>query len=380
MTTQNWLKDRQKLFITGSDCIFAIKEFCPEFMSKGSEYLFNTYNKTKFQFYYEKTMPLDKLMQMNEIPYNQQDKDKKAIMKEGKDREEEIGKRIAEERGIKLTANGENLCVNEKFNIGATPDFYIETENEERMILECKLLNPISNYVCEEYCYDNGLNFEQEDLESIKEKIKLERQLKHQFQVNLQLYCTGLKEAILATANKKYDTIGSEITHIDYVPIIENKKCQNYIIEASKRVKQWFEDIKNGIIEKPQPDLTNAKDCLICDLLELNEQASIRWKTYRLFQLEEAQKEYDKTKDSLKYVLNVKFANENYKETIDIDGITLDISRNVYEDKLWDEESLDKEIEKTKIKLKELENTQIGSLKTKGSTRLIVKEAFNNQN
>jgi hypothetical protein len=386
---QQWKKDRQKLFITGTDCLFLLKTFCePELKEllknelgaeEGAQLYFNnleTYNKTLFQFYHLKTMSFENLEKY-------QAKILTPRMQEGKERESEIGEIFKKRLNAEIIPNGENISVLEEYNIGATPDYFIEKIHlfEGRGILECKLTSPFNEqraeYEEKNFVYKNNLQ-ETEDHFSAQE---LKRQILingYKFQVQLQLLCSGLENAVLFIAEKKHDLFGSKIENMELLHIKADKKLHEIIIECSKRVKKWFEDIENSNgIKAPQYDLKNANDCLICDLLQLNEQASINWKAFRFYALKPFFDEFEKLKESLYFVIENKSNKQSFNDIVEIGNNQYSVLFEPSKERDMTIEEISLALEEAQLEFQKANSLELGIAKKKGNKKLTIKKVFN---
>lgn len=392
--TQAWLKDRQKLFITGTDCVFLLKSFCEfelkewlktslDLTEEKAELYFNnldTYGKTLFQFYHLKTMSFENLEKYQAQILTPR-------MQEGKERESEIGEIVKKNLKAEITPNGDNLATLAEFNIGATPDYFIENISlfEGRGILECKLNSPFNEqraeYEEKNFVYKNNLQ-ETEDhfsADDLKKDILVNG---YKFQVQLQLLCSGLENAVLFVARKKHDLIGSKIDLKEcfYTHIKADKQLHQIIIECSKRVEKWFKDIQNSNgIKAPQYDLKNAGDCLICDLLCLNEQATLNNKVFRFNLLKPFADEFEKLKESLYFVIENKTERKSFNDVVEIANKQYSVCYEPAKERLMTKEEIIFKIEKTQLEFQKANSLDLGIAKTKGNRKLTVKKVFNGE-
>jgi hypothetical protein len=397
-TQEQWKKDRQTT-ITASDATFILKEFGNEKIREKLKNV-NTYNKTRFQFYMEKTLSFEKLEEVNEI-MTKVKPDNAKKMQEGNDREAEIGERAKQDLELDIEPNGHNMICLENRELGATPDYYIKSINAkfydklyeklakeglteqvviegyredifedlmlEEGILECKLTAPINETSIILAKKNNSDKFTDLSDEEIKQILWDEKVLGYTLQVQQQLLCTKKDWAVIAVAIKEEDKAGSEIVKMHYEFVEANPKIHKVLIEAGKNAWKWLNDIEEGKISPPTHDKDNVKDCVYYYRIEADlQETTLSWVRANL-----SWNEWKNQEDALKECIKVLYGNTKQNIEVQEDsGQKYAITITPTKGTTWTEESKNKAIEDAKKKLAELEALEIGSIKTPSQCRL----------
>jgi hypothetical protein len=349
-----WQQARQNA-ITATDCIFLLKEFSKTLSSKLKD--INTFDRTRFQLYMEKTLPLDKYIEYQE-QYLQLYPAKAKTMQEGNDREEEIGSFATKDLGFILQPNGNNLVLLDKYKLGATPDYYIEEINEA--FLKEMLANP-SEYV--EITGDTDIyNLGKGILEcKLTGEFNEDKRLQYEFQVQQQLLCTGLQWACIAVGAKEEKAINSNIGKRHYHFIKANKKFHLAVIEAAETFWQWLKDIDSGNVDVPKWDRENAKDAILVNIARND----IEKLAEEYIEAQEAWKSWQYIQDALKARMQAILG----KKTTDLEieqssGQKIKIKQIYTQDTFYTEKDKESEIKKAEERLEKAKNIELGSVRT----------------
>lgn len=381
-----WKQDRQKT-ITATDCLFILKEFGNENL-KAKLQNANVYDKTRYQFYMEKTVPFEMLEQFQEI-YAKLKPDAQKRMEEGKQREDEVAQKARQDLGFDLQPNGQNVVVLDEYNIGATPDYYIKSMdsllfqdaitntpeditiskyNEKDFkdllfkegILECKLTAPINDTSVILAKKNNSDKFTDLSDEEIKQILWDEKVLGYTLQVQQQLLCTRMDWAVIAVAVKE-DKVGSDIAKMHYEFVKANPKIHDLIIEAVQNAWKWIDDVENGKADMPKPNKDNEKDriyetAMLDDIKEVATAYIETNETYKAMQYN-----YDILKEKLKIMLGT--ADASLELNLE-DGSKVNIKQKYTQPSFFTEEAKNEAIVKAIENFRKARKIEIGSIKT----------------
>lgn len=341
-TNTQWLEKRQQ-YVTASEVLSLLQLFDNPMQDniQGIEY----FNKTAFQMYYEKSLPIDMYEQYQSTIFT-------TSMDAGNKREADIARFAEADLGFELTANGNNLATLDDHKIAATPDYYAKV-NDFVLLQDATDGNATNVEVLK---YNETIDLSQDGLCECKLTWKLDNDklLAYQLQVQQQLLCTGKSWGVIAIGIHEQGD-ATKITQRKYYFVKFNPIIGDAIKTASHNFWTYFNNIQSANIEAPEVDLDNERDKQLNAFVEQD----IGLLCDKYFDLYEKVKQCDMALDALKTRLKHYSLDGTFQA--EYNGTTYQIPIQKRKGTTWTQEAINKAKSK-------LDATQVGDIKTPPST------------